>query len=63
MNQCSISWTIDEAFSSRNAKNMTLQRTLISEALNYAGHATILPTRVRLLVVQPLLPLLTVCLG
>lgn len=35
---CSISWTIDEAFSSRNAKNMTLQRTLISEALNIAGH-------------------------
>lgn len=40
MDHCSISWTIDEAFSSRNAKNMTLQRTLISEALNYAGHAT-----------------------
>lgn len=35
---CSISWTIDEAFSSRNAKNMTLQHTLISEALNIAGH-------------------------
>lgn len=35
---CSISWTIDEAFSSRNAKNITLQRTLISEALNIAGH-------------------------
>jgi hypothetical protein len=34
----SISWTIDEAFSSRNAKNITLQRTLISEALNVAGH-------------------------
>lgn len=35
---CSVSWTIDEAFSCRNAKNMTLQRTLISEALNIAGH-------------------------
>ncbi|MGC4070913.1 MAG: cadherin-like domain-containing protein [Nibricoccus sp.] len=35
---CSISWTIDEAFSSRGAKNITLQRTLISEALNAAGH-------------------------
>lgn len=35
---CSISWTIDEAFSSRNSKNITLQRTLISEALNIAGH-------------------------
>ncbi|WP_114779004.1 T9SS type A sorting domain-containing protein [Botryobacter ruber] len=34
----SISWTIDEAFSSRGGKNITLQRTLISEALNIAGH-------------------------
>ncbi len=34
----SISWTIDEAFSSRNGKNVTLQRTLISECLNVAGH-------------------------
>ena len=39
MDHCSISWTIDEAFSSRNAKNITLQHTLISEALNYAGHS------------------------
>ena len=38
LDHCSISWTIDEAFSSRNAKNITLQRTLISEALNIAGH-------------------------
>lgn len=38
VDNCSISWTIDEAFSSRNAKNVTLQRTLISEALNVAGH-------------------------
>ena len=36
---CSISWTIDEAFSSRNAKNISLQRTLIAEPLNVAGHA------------------------
>lgn len=35
---CSISWTIDEAFSSRGASNFTLQRSLISEALNAAGH-------------------------
>jgi hypothetical protein len=35
---CSISWTLDEAFSSRAAYNITLQRTLISEALNAAGH-------------------------
>ncbi len=38
MDHCSISWTIDEAFSSRNAKNVTLQRTMISEALNVANH-------------------------
>jgi len=38
MDHCSISWTIDEAFSSRGAKAITLQRTLISEALNVAGH-------------------------
>ena len=38
MDHCSIAWTIDEGFSSRNAKNITLQRTLISEALNVAGH-------------------------
>ena len=38
MDHCSISWTIDEGFSSRNAKNVTLQRTLISEALNIADH-------------------------
>ncbi|MDR0419759.1 MAG: T9SS C-terminal target domain-containing protein, partial [Prevotellaceae bacterium] len=34
----SISWTIDEAFSSRGGKSMTLQNTLISEALHVAGH-------------------------
>jgi len=38
VDHCSISWTIDEAFSSRNARNITLQRTFISEALNVAGH-------------------------
>ena len=38
MDHCSISWTIDEGFSSRGAKNITLQHTLISEALNIAGH-------------------------
>jgi hypothetical protein len=38
LDHCSISWTMDEAFSSRGAKNITLQRTLISEALNAAGH-------------------------
>ena len=38
IDHCSISWTIDEAFSSRGGKNITLQKTLISEALNAAGH-------------------------
>jgi hypothetical protein len=38
IDHCSISWTLDEAFSSRGAKNITLQRTLIAEALNEAGH-------------------------
>lgn len=38
IDHCSISWTIDEAFSSRGAHNITLQHTLISEALNVAGH-------------------------
>ncbi len=34
----SVSWSIDEAFSSRNARNITLQNTLVSEALNSADH-------------------------
>lgn len=38
LDHCSISWTTDEGFSSRNAKNITLQRTMISEALNCADH-------------------------
>lgn len=38
IDHCSISWTIDESFSSRGAHHITLQRTLISEALNLAGH-------------------------
>ncbi|MGS2761107.1 pectate lyase family protein [Sinomicrobium sp. M5D2P9] len=39
IDHCSISWTLDEGFSSRGAHNITLQRTLISEALNVAGHS------------------------
>ncbi len=39
IDHCSISWTIDEAFSSRGAHHITLQHTLISEALNVAGHS------------------------
>jgi hypothetical protein len=38
VDHCSISWTIDESFSSRGAKNITFQRNLIAEALNHAGH-------------------------
>lgn len=38
MDHNSISWTHDEAFSSRSGKNFTLQRTFISEALNVANH-------------------------
>jgi hypothetical protein len=38
IDHASISWTIDEAFSSRSGKNITLQHTLISECLNVAGH-------------------------
>lgn len=38
IDHCSISWSHDEGFSSRGAKNITLQRTLISEALNAAQH-------------------------
>jgi hypothetical protein len=38
IDHCSMSWTIDEAFSSRQARNITLQRCLISEALNEASH-------------------------
>lgn len=43
IDHCSISWSQDEAFSSRAAKNITLQRTLISEALNVAGHKNYKP--------------------
>jgi len=39
IDHCSISWSIDEAFSSRGAGNITFQRNLISEALNIAGHS------------------------
>ncbi|MEK7949831.1 Ig-like domain-containing protein [Luteolibacter soli] len=38
MDHCSISWSMDEGFSSRSGKNITLQKTLISEALAIAGH-------------------------
>ncbi|KAF9693272.1 hypothetical protein EKO04_008904 [Ascochyta lentis] len=36
--RCSMGWTIDESFSSRDANNITFQRNMISEPLNVAGH-------------------------
>ena len=38
IDHCTVSWSIDEGFSSRESYNITLQRTIISEALNVAGH-------------------------
>ena len=38
MDHVSISWGIDEELSTRTSKNVTFQRSLISEALNIAGH-------------------------
>lgn len=38
MDHVSISWGLDEELSTRTAKNVTFQRSLISEALNIAGH-------------------------
>jgi hypothetical protein len=35
---CSISWSIDEGFSSRGGQNITVQRCLIAEALNLSVH-------------------------
>jgi hypothetical protein len=38
IDHASVSWSKDEATSSRDAKNITFQRCLISEPLNRAGH-------------------------
>ncbi|KAH8801245.1 pectate lyase [Flagelloscypha sp. PMI_526] len=38
LDRCSMGWGIDESFSSRDAHNITLQRSMISEPLNIAGH-------------------------
>lgn len=38
MDHCLLGWGSDEVFSSRGAKNITLQHTLIGEALNQNGH-------------------------
>ncbi len=40
---CSISWSIDEGFSSREARNLTVQRCLIAEALHIADHKKYVP--------------------
>jgi hypothetical protein len=39
MDHCSISWSIDEGFSSRGGNNFTLQRTIVAEALNMSVHS------------------------
>ena len=44
MDHCSIAWSIDESFSSRATFNITLQRTLITEALNLSIHSHYLGT-------------------
>ena len=38
MDHVSISWGLDEELSTRTSKNVTFQRSLISEALNISGH-------------------------
>ena len=38
LDHCSVSWSIDEAVSTRGAGNITVQRCLIAEALNIANH-------------------------
>lgn len=39
MDHCSIAWSIDEGFSSRGGRNITLQRSLIAEPLNMSIHS------------------------
>lgn len=38
VDHCTISWTIDEGTSSRDGRNITFQRNLISEALQHSYH-------------------------
>ncbi|MGI9176869.1 MAG: hypothetical protein ACR2IT_03320 [Pirellulales bacterium] len=38
IDHCSVSWSIDEGVSSRGGKNITVQRCLVTEALNIANH-------------------------
>ncbi|MGB7160758.1 MAG: hypothetical protein WBD40_22025 [Tepidisphaeraceae bacterium] len=39
MDHCSIAWSIDEGFSSRGGRNITLQRSIIAEPLNMSIHS------------------------
>lgn len=39
MDHCSVAWSIDEAVSSRGARNITFQRSLITEPLNMSIHS------------------------
>jgi hypothetical protein len=38
MDHCSISWSSDEGTSSRGAKNITFQRSIVAEALHHGPH-------------------------
>lgn len=38
IDHCSISWSSDEGTSSRNAKNITFQRSIVAEALHHGPH-------------------------
>jgi hypothetical protein len=38
MDHCSISWSSDEGTSSRGAKNITVQRSIVAEALHHGPH-------------------------
>jgi hypothetical protein len=38
MDHCSISWSSDEGTSSRSAKNITFQRSIVAEALHHGPH-------------------------
>jgi hypothetical protein len=44
LDHCSVSWSIDEAVSSRGAKNITVQRCMIAEPLNMSVHAAYVGT-------------------
>jgi hypothetical protein len=43
IDHCSISWSQDEAVSSRGARNITLQRCIVADALNVANHRNYRP--------------------